>query len=390
MNHNLLFSSALAAGVAVLLSWGLRVLPREHMQVLATIPVQRREDGLWRGVNLTWYGVLQMLAMVLAVALALVLAGAAGVPLAMLGVMVGALLALGLPAARWVARLVEKKQGTLTVGGAVFVVTLCLPWVALGWDIFRGSRHALPGLAALAVAYPLGEGIGRLACISFGCCYGRRIEDCGPRLRALFARRAAVVIGPTRKAAYAGGCEGVPLIPAPAMSALLLSAAGLAGVPLFLSGAFRAAGLLALGLAFAWRFLSELLRADDRGAGRLSVYQWMTLAALIYVVPVFALLPAAERQPEVVEGLRTLGSPVAILALLALGVMVFVYLGVSTVTGATIRLEVRSEVRSEVRCEVRSEARTDVRTQIPRAPMLGRPRDQDVGALAGLEDVDVG
>jgi hypothetical protein len=66
--------------VSAILAWGLRVLPRENMQILATIPLRRIDGDLWRGVNLTWYGVMQMAGMVLAVALALVLATAARVP----------------------------------------------------------------------------------------------------------------------------------------------------------------------------------------------------------------------------------------------------------------------------------------------------------------------
>ena len=223
----------------------------------------------------------------------------------------------------------------------MFVSTLLAPWIALGVDEALGGEHALAAIAALAVAYPFGEGIGRLACISFGCSYGRRLADCGPRVRALFGWRPAVVIGPTRKAAYAGHCEGEPLVPAPAISALILSVAGLGGVPLYLAGSFRAAAAFFLGVAFVWRFASEFLRADYRGEGRLSAYQWMALACLAYALFGLPFLPSSARLPDIRVGLPVLVSPLAMLALALLGVAVFAYLGVSRVTAASIRLEVR-------------------------------------------------
>ena len=202
----MLFVVGLVALVAAIQTWGLRVLPRENMQILATIPLRRIEGDVWRGVNLTWYGVMQMTGMVVAIALALVLATAALVPTHTLVLVIGVMLAVALPAAGLVARMVERRRGTFTVGGAVFAAALLLPWTALALDVFSGTDHAVPIISAIAVAYPLGEGIGRLACISFGCCYGRRLDDCGPGLRAIFGWSPAVVVGPTRKAVYEGQC----------------------------------------------------------------------------------------------------------------------------------------------------------------------------------------
>jgi hypothetical protein len=48
---NTMFSCFLAGAVASILIWGLRALPRENMQILATIPWRRLESGLWRGIN---------------------------------------------------------------------------------------------------------------------------------------------------------------------------------------------------------------------------------------------------------------------------------------------------------------------------------------------------
>jgi len=341
MTSNTMFFLLLAVCNAAILYWGLRVLPGEHMQILASVPLFHRNDGLWQGVNLTWYGVLQAVAITFALALTLVLASSAGVPALSISLTLAAVLAAALPAASLVARLVERRRGTLTVGGAVFVSTLLVPWVALAVDGLLGGEHALATVAAMAVAYPIGEGIGRLACISFGCCYGRRLADCGPQLRALLGWRPAVVVGATRKAAYAGHCEGEPLLPVPALSAVLLSVAGLAGVPLYLAGSFRAAIALSLAVAFLWRFASEFLRADYRGEGRLSAYQWMALGCLVYSEVAVMLVGCQDATPDIQLGLPVLASPIALLALALLGAIVFVHFGVSRVTGASIRLEMR-------------------------------------------------
>jgi prolipoprotein diacylglyceryltransferase len=342
------FWTVLVVGLFGIVRWGVRVLPRENMQILATMPRWRGQDGTWEGVNLTWYGVLQALAVVTSVGLSLVLGCAADVPVFYGVALTGLLLLCCMPAARLVARLVERKKGTFTVGGAVFVGVLLAPWLASLLDRFDGSRHGLVAISALAVCYPVGEGIGRLACISFGCCYGKRLDQCGARLQNLFVRiPPAIVVGPTRKAAYAGGCEGVPLLPVPALGAFILSGAGLLGIALFLAGYFRSAGMVALTIAFAWRFVSEFLRADYRGRSAISLYQWMALLSWAYGVAAFSLLPATRDFPFVARGLRALWTPMALSSLGALGVATFIYLGVSRVTGAKVTLRVHSEHKLE-------------------------------------------
>jgi len=340
------FVLGLGAAVAALLFFGLKFLPRENMQILASIPVRRRADGRWQGVNLTWYGVMQSLAMVSGVGLALVLARAADVPMKAIVLMVLGLIAIALPAAKVVALIVERRRGTLTVGGAIFVATLAAPWAALAVDRYVGAAATLPMIAALAAGYTVGEGVGRLACISFGCCYGKRLRDCPSWLQTLLAGRGAIVVGPTRKAAYASKCDGVPLVPVPAMSAIVLTAAGVSATAVYLDGRYRAAILVALGVAFSWRFASEFLRADFRGGGRLSAYQWMAVVCLVYAIPVALGLPTCERRPDVHASAAVASSPVVLLGMAALGVLVFVYLGVSSVTTATIELDIHERYRS--------------------------------------------
>jgi hypothetical protein len=91
-----------------------------------------------------------------------------------------------------------------------------------------------------------------------------------------------------------------------------------------------------------WRVLSETLRADWRGAGWLSAYQWLALASLPYALAVVAWLPAAAPlpAPDLVRGLDALWHPGMVLFLIALWVVVFVFYGRSEVTGSRLSLYV--------------------------------------------------
>ena len=65
----------------------------------------------------------------------------------------------------------------------------------------------------MAIAYVLGESIGRLACLSFGCCYGMPLRDAKPPVARLFKNHNLVIGGSTKKAAYASGLADEPLDP---------------------------------------------------------------------------------------------------------------------------------------------------------------------------------
>lgn len=333
--------SLLVAGIVL---WGLVVLPRENMQMLAVLPRRRRADGSWEGLNLTWYGIMQALGVTLGLAVTVVLAGSLGVSQGFMGRYLLAILGVSLPAARLVAGVLEKRRGTFTVGGAVFVaLLLALP---IGWvlDTMLCTHDTPRLLSAVAIGYPLGEGIGRLACISFGCCYGKRISDLGPRLQSIFAPIAAVPRGRTRKASYAGGCDGEPLVATQAISAVALSLFALSGVGLFLTGFPRLGAAMALSLTHAFRFGVEFLRADNRGGGRISPYQWMSVASIPPVVAIFSIRNSTSASAELhhlTTGLDALGSPSVLAALLGTGLVVFLYLGRSRVTSADVRFSVR-------------------------------------------------
>ena len=327
MTHTM-FMSALLAFSALYLFWGMRVLPGEGWQIAAAVPLRKGGDGSWAGVNLTWYGILTANAYLAATCLALVLMGAAGVSLQAVIAIVALLLACCVPASRLVAQVVEKKANTFTVGGAVFVGTLLAPWIVeLVNRIPLGDQGMrvppLAALAAISIAYAFGEGFGRLACVSFGCCYGKPLSACHPKVARLVAPLALTFTGKTKKIAYASGLDGVKVLPVQGATYVLYCTAGLISTLLFLSARYAAAFLVALAVTQGWRVVSEFFRDDHRGAGRFSAYQVMGVISIgygIWAVEYFG--DYAAPLPELSRGLAGLWSPGPLLLLQLLWVVI--------------------------------------------------------------------
>jgi hypothetical protein len=346
---NDLFLLALAVLSVGILSWGFRALPQEQWQIAAAIPVAKTGAGEWQGLNLTYYGVFHAGAYGAGVAMMLVLMGAVGVSLPGTITMVALLLAFCVPASKVVARLVERKAATFTVGGAVFIGLLMGPWILIWANHTVGPLlgFEIPvatGLAAGAIGYALGEGVGRLACVSFGCCYGKPLSRISPQLRRLFERYSFVFTGQTKKVAYEGGLEGEKVVPVQAITAVLFVATALVAAEVFLRGHHRTAFGLSLAVTQGWRAVSETLRADHRGGGRVSAYQVMALLAIVYLFAALPFIPAGPGlQADIVAGLRVLWDPWVILCLQGLCLAIFLHTGRSVVTGATLSFHVRRD-----------------------------------------------
>jgi len=343
---NLLFLIGLTLFLVLMLAWSFRTLPGERWQIIGTLPRKKNGNGAWRGVNLTFYGLFNANAYTGATALAFLLLSAAGIPIPAIFAMVGTVLVICMPSSKLVARIVENKKHTISVGGASFVGILILPlvvWTAgKVFDSPGSAVHPTPVLAAVSIAYAFGEGIGRIACISFGCCYGKPLSEAPPILQRLFSHAHFVFYGHTKKIAYAHGLDGQKVIPIQAVTASLYCAVGLLGIVLFLLGHFRSAFWLTLTVTQLWRFFSEFFRADYRGEQKISAYQIMGLVAVGYalVVP-FLLFPApAEVTPDLAAGAAVLWQPAMILFLQALWVISFLYTGTSHVTTSEIRFDV--------------------------------------------------
>nr|WP_320116165.1 prolipoprotein diacylglyceryl transferase family protein [uncultured Desulfuromonas sp.] len=344
--ENLLFLMALAVICGALLYLGCKYLPGERWQMLAAVPVKTEGTGSWQGVNLTWYGLLTANAYVMALLMLIVLLRSVAIDLAPLLILAILLLGICVPASRWVAKVVEGKAHTFTVGGAVFVGIVVAPWlialINLTSDVPR--LPVLATLAALGIAYAMGEGLGRLACISFGCCYGKALSDCSPWLRKLFQRYHFVFYGENKKISYASGLQGQPVVPIQAITAILYVAVSVIGSALFLLGLYQWAFMLTAVVTQGWRVFSEVLRADYRGNNRFSAYQWMGVVGMAYVVLVAWLVPTtAPLAVDISAGLAALWSPLVLLSLQALWVVIFWYTGKSTVTGSMMSFFVHDE-----------------------------------------------
>ena len=333
----------------VLLRWAFAVLPHERWQIMASVPTSRGLPDSWKGMNLTYYGVLISAAIVTGVALILVLLGAIGVPQEMTVALLILLLSICVPSSKIIAGIVEKKKHTITVGGASFLGMLITPLVIWGMDLVMGPRWnfhlpMLPTLAALAIGYGFGEGLGRLGCISFGCCYGKPMSQAPGWIRTIVGRHPFIFTGSTKKISYESGLDGHEVIPVQAMTSIICIFVGLVGCYLFLNSYYAAALVLVTVVTQVWRAFSETLRADYRGGGTISSYQIMAILGMLYIlimVPLFA--RASPPGANILTGLASIWDPAVILFLQGLGLLIFLYTGRSMVTGSTVSFHVVKE-----------------------------------------------
>lgn len=346
--ENLLVVLALGACAALLLTWAFRTLPDERWQIMATVPRKKAHSGVWEGTNLTYYGLITASASMLAVIVFLLLLTSIAVPLSGALAGVAVVLACCLPAAKLVARAVEGKQHTFSVGGAAFIGVLIAPPVVIVLNRVAGTGGPrlpmAPTVAAMAIAYVLGEGLGRLACISFGCCYGKPITEVSVWARRWFERFHFAFSGDTKKIAYAANLQGVKVVPIQAMTSALHVALALTAMLLFLQSWFRIAFLIAVLGAQGWRIYSETLRADYRGNGRVSAYQVMAAFGIVYALAVTVIQPkSAPLNVDLAAGCAALWDPIVILVLQLLWVFMFLYTGWSMVTGSMLSFHIRRD-----------------------------------------------
>ena len=341
------FVLLLALVLFPLFAWAFRTFPKERWQILAAVPTVRSPTGRWLGVNFTFYGLLSATAFTLGFVVYCLLLASIEVSLPVTLGVAAIVSACGLPAARLVAWAVEGKKVNNTVSGGSFVALLVSPiaiWLAVWFFGSGGGLFAsllMPIMAALAVAGVLGEGCGRLACISFGCCYGRPLQDLPEPLRKIFRHIAVTFSGSTKKISYASQLEGVAVVPIQAITVVVSTLIGLTGILLFLEGRFATALLVAVIGSQVWRILSETLRADYRGGGGFTVYQQLGIVGMLFTAALAYGFPAvAPPVPDLQTGLVALWNPILILFAQILWTVVFVYLGRSMVTSSIISLHV--------------------------------------------------
>jgi hypothetical protein len=329
--------------------WAFQALPDERWQIIGCLPYRQLTDGSWQGWNLTWYGFFNAAAIVFAVCMFLILAGALSTPLIACLSLLIMVLAICLPAAKIMAFLIEKKTNTFTVGGASFIGIIAAPCIISLTNITAGkwlgfNITPINVLAAMSIAYTLGEGIGRLACISFGCCYGKPLADCSLLINKIFQRHHFIFRGKTKKIAYAHELDGQRVIPIQALTAVIYCLTGLAGCYLFLKGFMTIAFVLTLIVTQLWRALSEFMRADYRGEGKISVYQIMALIACLYGLFIaYIFNKTSAGTPDLALGLATIWNPAVLILLLVLWIATFFYMGKSRVTASLIEIHVLKE-----------------------------------------------
>ena len=339
-----LFVFLLGALLATCFVWAFRNLPNEKWQFIASLPLSRGVEG-WRGVNLTWFGLLSASAYALAVALFMLLMGSVGVPF--LGSLLAAiaLLLICAPASAIITRLVEGRRNGFTVAGALFVGALVAPVIFWG----MGEAHGLLGfelplgaaIAAICTAYVLGEGIGRLACISFGCCYGKPVSETKGWLRRFSSRFHFRFYGISKKIAFASGCEGVKVVPVQGMTAVVHSVVALACILLFYTGEFGLSIAFAMATTQPWRIYSETIRADFLGGSKVSPYQIMASITTLASLGALFLLPASSATPAFAEGMRVVATAEVFVFLELMWLFLFVYMGRSMQTGSQMHFFVR-------------------------------------------------
>ena len=341
-----LIVALLSLALAGLLFWAFKTLPAEQWQFVATVPRHRHADGHWIGVNLTFYGALTALGYIVAITMMIVMCAAVGVSLAPLIGLVAVLLIVIVPSLRWMAAIVEGKQHTFTVAGAVFVAALVCPMAVLACNFglpYFGVEPmpTLPLLATMAISYTFGEGIGRVACISFGCCYGKPVSMTSGIWRRIFTNLHFVFEGGTKKIAYESQLDGVPVIPIQAFTSTLYVATAIIGFWLYMHGWYTTALILTLGISQLWRLYSEFLRADYRGGNAISPYQLMAIATLLIGVGyAFAYRGTFPVKPDLIRGLDAIWAPGPLMALQLLGLVIFFYTGRSEVTQSKMHIQV--------------------------------------------------
>ena len=152
--------------------------------------------------------------------------------------------------------------------------------------------------------------MGRLACISFGCCYGKPLSQCHPLVERILGGRCFTFHGKTKKIAYASDLDGQKVVPIQALASVLYVGTALVSIMLFMHSMFMAAWVISVVVTQGWRAFSETLRADFRGDGIISAYQVMAIIAAAYIPLMAILLPQGSiESPDLLRGVHIIWSP---------------------------------------------------------------------------------
>jgi prolipoprotein diacylglyceryltransferase len=184
------------------------------------------------------------------------------------------------------------------------------------------------------VSFLFGEGMGRLACLSYGCCYGKPVDEYRGILKKNFTWSAVVFEGKNKKIVYSAGLNGRIIVPIQLITMLASSFAGVVTLMLYAEGKTLLAYLAATVFAGFWRIFSEFFRNDYRGRGKISAYQVMSVISVIFALGVSLFLRGGTTllSVDLLHGVLSLWSPgiLVVLSLTWLGLVWFT--GISTTT----------------------------------------------------------
>lgn len=348
--EKVIFISVLGIYLISIVYFGIKNLHKERWQFFAVIPVRKVSDNQWIGMNITYYGIINGLAYITGVYIFIFLTSGFDIPYNYIILSIILILSICMPASKIVARIVEGKKNTFTVGGASFVGSIISPIVFLiifnhyYQDIEKTMQILMPVISVLSISYNLGEGVGRLACLSFGCCYGKPVKELNGWFRRFFEIINVVFTGKTKKVSYASSLDGEPLVPVQGMAVILYVTTAFIGIILFLYGYYITSFLITVMIGQFFRLFSEFFRADYRGESKFSIYQWMSMITIFYsLIIAFIFRKVVFVDHDIARAFKvSLGNNVFIL-IIVIFFLVLVYTGLSKVTGSKITFYVKEE-----------------------------------------------
>jgi hypothetical protein len=234
-----------------------------------------------------------------------------------------------------------------TVAGPFFVGIFTAPAVivALNALLLKAGFVPLPltpALAAIMIAYAFGEGLGRRACISFGCCYGVALPEARPVVRRILNHWHFVFSDETKKISHASGLAGKQVVPIQAITSILYIAVGLAATWFFLRG--RSSMALVLTMAVI-RGGACYRNSCARITAAMVVYPPIKLGIetiAFAVIHSYSTTDHVGVTADLPAGIEALWHAEVLLALQTLWNLVFVMF-VSMVTGAQISFHLRAD-----------------------------------------------
>jgi hypothetical protein len=120
-------------------------------------------------LNLTYYWLFVATAEVFATMTTTVLMASTGIHVGIAASILLMVLAFCAPSSRWIARIIDGRKYNFSISGAVAVGMIAVPVATTFVRSMGYSVSAAAVFASTAIGYTLGEGVGRLAYISFGC-----------------------------------------------------------------------------------------------------------------------------------------------------------------------------------------------------------------------------